>query len=153
MRNDFNSNYLEHHGILGMKWGQRNGPPYPLGSEDHSASEKKAGWKKSLSGGAETVKKKAKTAKEILRSDSGARSSKALKDARRKNMDELSTAELREINNRLNEEQRYLNLTRGMTSDGKKFAKEISKNIGAAIITNIAIEVGKKYVKAKLGIA
>lgn len=41
---------LQHHGILGMKWGHRNGPPYPLGASDHSASEKKAGWRQSLSG-------------------------------------------------------------------------------------------------------
>jgi hypothetical protein len=40
---------LQHHGILGQKWGKRNGPPYPLDSGDHSASEKKAGWRKSLS--------------------------------------------------------------------------------------------------------
>lgn len=42
--------YLAHHGILGQKWGQKNGPPYPLDAGDHSASEKKAGWKKSLGG-------------------------------------------------------------------------------------------------------
>lgn len=39
---------LAHHGIRGQKWGVRNGPPYPLGEKDHSASEKKAGWQKSL---------------------------------------------------------------------------------------------------------
>lgn len=42
------STELCHHGILGMKWGKKNGPPYPLGAGDHSASEKKAGWRKSL---------------------------------------------------------------------------------------------------------
>ena len=26
------SNYLMHHGIKGQKWGERNGPPYPLDS-------------------------------------------------------------------------------------------------------------------------
>lgn len=40
--------YLYHHGILGQSWGKRNGPPYPLSPGDHSASERKAGWRKSL---------------------------------------------------------------------------------------------------------
>lgn len=42
---------LAHHGILGQKWGKKNGPPYPLDGEDHSKSEKDAGYKKSLGGG------------------------------------------------------------------------------------------------------
>lgn len=40
--------HLAHHGILGMKWGQKNGPPYPIGASDHSVSERKAGWRQSL---------------------------------------------------------------------------------------------------------
>lgn len=40
--------FLAHHGIKGQRWGVKNGPPYPLNAKDHSASEKKAGWKKSL---------------------------------------------------------------------------------------------------------
>lgn len=34
-------NYVSHSGILGMKWGKRNGPPYPLKPGDHSAEEKR----------------------------------------------------------------------------------------------------------------
>lgn len=32
--------YLSHHGILGQKWGTRNGPPYPLGGGDYSSRER-----------------------------------------------------------------------------------------------------------------
>ena len=47
--NDFvNDQNLSHHGILGMSWGKKNGPPYPLDGSDHSSAEKKAGWRKSL---------------------------------------------------------------------------------------------------------
>lgn len=42
------SEELYHHGILGQKWGKRNGPPYPLSVSSHSSSEKKAGWIKSI---------------------------------------------------------------------------------------------------------
>jgi len=45
--------YLAHHGILGQKWGKRNGPPYPLDAGSHSASEKRAGWRKSLDKGSD----------------------------------------------------------------------------------------------------
>ena len=146
MRNDFNSNYLEHHGILGMKWGERNGPPYPLDSSAKSVDEKKG--RKSSGKAKENYKK----ARNILKSDSGSRSTKVMKEARRRDIDEISTDELKKINNRLNEEKRYAELTSGMTSEGKKFAKQISTQIATAIITGIAIEAGKAYVKKRLHI-
>lgn len=34
--------FLAHHGIQGMKWGTRNGPPYPLSASRKSFSEKRA---------------------------------------------------------------------------------------------------------------
>jgi len=32
--------YLAHHGILGMRWGKKNGPPYPLNASQMTAKEK-----------------------------------------------------------------------------------------------------------------
>ena len=51
--------YLEHHGIKGQKWGQKNGPPYPLDPADHSAKEKKLNPKFAKAGQAikNTIKK------------------------------------------------------------------------------------------------
>ena len=41
---------LYHHGRPGQQWGRRNGPPYPLGSGQLSAREKRAGWRKTIAG-------------------------------------------------------------------------------------------------------
>ena len=41
MTNEY-AKYLAHHGIKGQKWGERNGPPYPLGASGRSAAERKA---------------------------------------------------------------------------------------------------------------
>lgn len=49
---------LYHHGILGQRWGKKNGPPYPLQPGNHSNSEIKAGWKKSLKSDPDLLEKK-----------------------------------------------------------------------------------------------
>ena len=58
-------NELRHHGIKGQKWGVRNGPPYPLGASDHSASERKAGWRAS----AKSSKKERPAIKKVVNVD------------------------------------------------------------------------------------
>ena len=60
---------LMHHGILGQRWGKKNGPPYPLGASDHSASEKKAGWRKSLDSGGQTRGEARKYTRKLNRLD------------------------------------------------------------------------------------
>lgn len=52
--------YLEHHGILGQKWGVKNGPPYPLDANAHNSREKKAGWRKSLDKGSSSKSEETK---------------------------------------------------------------------------------------------
>lgn len=142
MRNDYDSNYLEHHGILGMKWGRRNGPPYPLDSKDYSPAEKKA-----ARAAGERAKESYKKAKNVIKSDSGSRRSKALKDARRKDIDELTTQELRDINARLREEKSYQELTKGQIAEGKRWFNDMGKTIATAVITGVMIESGKVFVK------
>ena len=36
-----NNSFIRHWGIPGMKWGRRNGPPYPLSESQMSSSERK----------------------------------------------------------------------------------------------------------------
>lgn len=58
--------YISHHGILGQKWGNRNGPPYPLGGGDYTAAEKKAIYTKRRRGNSIYNKKHFD---EVLKSD------------------------------------------------------------------------------------
>lgn len=61
--------YIAHHGILGQKHGVRNGPPYPLSAQDHSAAERNAGWRASLKSGGSGHNYARKIKKELNRLD------------------------------------------------------------------------------------
>lgn len=101
--------WLEHHGILGQKWFKKNGPPYPLGTNDHSSGEKSAAKAAGVSvgsdsgkGSIENVKKKSKPKKKkpLTPEEKREQAINAAKSGDKKkiakNIDDLSTEELRD---------------------------------------------------------
>lgn len=125
------SDELAHHGILGMKWGVTNGPPYPLKDEDHSAREKRMARKMSRQERAEARKRK-KQAKHNLKAQRKAEKAEAIRQkviktgdakqiakykgkisneeydelfkrlANEKHLDELTSSQMREIASKIN---------------------------------------------------
>lgn len=105
---DGGADWLEHHGILGQKWGKENGPPYPLGSGDHSSGEKSAAKAAGVSvgsdsgkGSIENVKKsKSKKKKPLTPEEKREQALNAAKSGDKKkiakSIDDLSTEELRD---------------------------------------------------------
>ena len=55
------SSYLVHHGIKGMHWGARNGPPYPLDYSSHTVEQKRKNAKSAIDGDPDTTVKKYKS--------------------------------------------------------------------------------------------
>ena len=109
-------NSIEHHGILGQKWGRLNGPPYPLDKGDHSASEKSAaaaaGVKVGSSSGKGSIANVKKSSGSVSKSprkvlteeEKREEALKAVKTGDKKKiskyMDQLSTQELFDAENR-----------------------------------------------------
>lgn len=100
---DLTDEFLEHHGILGQKWGKRNGPPYPLGSDESTGKRLK-----SSKGGIIERHKKKKTAKKRVKNLKKARAIKARKMAEEKERsrskeDIMDKKDLKAMKKRLNE--------------------------------------------------
>lgn len=150
--------YVEHHGIMGQKWGRKNGPPYPLDAGDHSASERKAGWRQSLSkagsaaGGAAKkavskvattvktgVKKHAERSAEKKEQKEEAKKQKLLKtgtaqeisDYAKKNRSRVSQEELETAYRRIDWENRLSDISRNTEITQKqKEAKDFADELG-----------------------
>lgn len=103
--------FLAHHGIIGQKWGEKNGPPYPLDSSQKSAAEKKKG-----------------------KSDAQKETERAKKIAS-KNRGTLTDEELSEKIRRLEAEIRLKDLTEKDVSNGKKIVKDILIQTGTKVAT------------------
>lgn len=134
-------NNLSHHGIRGMKWGKRNGPPYPLTQSSKSQAERKASTGKTEG----SEKKDTET--------SG-----------KKKISDMSDSELKEAISRLQLEKQYKDLTKSenvkKSAKGKEFVMDVleksGKNIATQFTTYIMGEAlnsvaGKEIVNPKKG--
>lgn len=104
-------NFLQHYGILGMKWGVRR-------------SRKELERERKQRNASEDSKKAAKNKK--------------------RDISELSNEELRELNNRMQLERQYRDLTKSEIGPGKRFAQEVLRETGKELVK----EYLKKGVKS-----
>ena len=111
--------YLEHHGVLGQKWGVRR-------YQNKDGSLTNAGKKRQES-----------DASEAHPDYTRAHSKKSVKN--------MSDSELQKVNNRLNMERNYKNLTKKEVSAGKKF---VQKAIIGAAIAGATVAVSSRVSKA-----
>lgn len=121
------SAYLEHFGVLGMKWGRRKG---------NSSSSRSSRPKKT----------------KFTRDPENAE----LRLIQKKKPSEMSNAELRKANERLNLETQYRQLNSRDMSSGKVWAKNAAMLIGTTAVSAIAakyVSKGSNYIDkaAKIG--
>lgn len=119
-------NFLAHVGVLGMHWGHHK-------SRSSSSSSRKDKPKRESS---EDHKKKL--------------------DLRKKKMHEMTNVELKQLNERLNLERQYKDLTKAEISSGHKFANELLVGVAKQTLSNYlsrgiakGVEIGVHKVKHK----
>ena len=157
-----------HFGILGMHWGQRNGPPYPLSGGDHSESEKKAGWRKSLRfGGSDSAsRKKQKALKKARRTRAKNIKMRTLEKKRQakvqkskdeiikskdiksmlNNVDMFTNQEINDLLNRLDTESRLRSRVKAMDEASKPLIKKFLKSVKDESVAG-AVSAGKQLIR------
>lgn len=130
--------YLAHHGILGMRWGKRNGPPYPLLRRNMTSAERKANPATESSSKEES--KKVKEPKQIkVETPTGEKTNPNAKPLR-----EMSDKELKTALNRLEDEKKYRVYELNDVTSGKKWIGAMLLTFGGVAAATYAASLGKK---------
>lgn len=144
---------IKHFGILGMRWGQRNGPPYPLGSDKSTGRRLKT----SAGGGSGSVsrkrrkalKKARKTRAKNLKIRTQEKQTKEdiikNKDIRSmlQNVDKFTSQEINDMLNRLSVEQRLREEVNKQEKAKKSWGKKVKDNISTAIKEEVPKTLGE----------
>lgn len=117
----FNELMLEHHGIMGMKWGVQNGPPYPLDANRHSQAERKANWEQSLSAAGRKLRGLSEEAGVAIKKTAQNTSAEIHK---RREASRVRKAEKAERARREAEEKRISDRRNAISSGDRKYADE-----------------------------
>ena len=138
---DLSEDFLEHHGILGMHWGKRNGPPYPLGSDKSTGKRLKTGKgsvaKKKFTGSFVEKHRAKKKYKAKVKSAEAARQAKADKAEEARKAQEAQDQAEREALER--EEMRQKVIRTGDVTYAKDHAEEFSNDEVNQIINRYQI--------------
>lgn len=128
--------YLQHHGIPGMRWGRRNGPPYPLLRRNMSASERRENL--TSSSDSKEGSKKISTPKTVqVETETG---TKTVSNS--KPINQMSDKELDQTINRMKKEKEYRQLSAQDITKGNAWVKGFLGVTGAAFLSTLAVKIG-----------